>query len=128
MGSGPVDNWTQGGLSARVDLDTGRLSRATRLPSGKKLEWFSTHPDTGSVIEGALVPHWPEIVETVIHAAHVLSFMEYVGWDIIVTPNGPVVLEANINSGMNVLQVHQPLLEDARARAYFVKRGVVPAS
>jgi hypothetical protein len=124
--SGPVDNWSQGGLSARVDLDTGRLGKATRLPERDGLQWFSTHPDTGAPIEGQQVPHWEVLKETVLRAARAISFLEYVGWDIIVTEDGPVVLEANINSGMNVLQVHKPLLADPRARAYLAKRGVVP--
>jgi hypothetical protein len=124
--SGPVDNWSQGGLSARIDLDTGRLGRATRLPERDGLQWFSGHPDTGAPIEGQLVPHWELVKETVLRAARAISFLEYVGWDIIVTEDGPVVLEANINSGMNVLQVHKPLLADPRARAYLAKRGVVP--
>lgn len=123
--SGVVDNWTQGGLSARVDLATGVLGKATRLPDGDRLEWFSHHPDTGAPIEGCVVPFWENTVATVLKAARAISFLEYVGWDIIVAPDGPVVLEANINSGMNVLQVHQPLLADPRARAYMEKRGVV---
>jgi hypothetical protein len=123
--SGAVDNWTQGGLSARVDLETGVLGKATRLPDGDRLEWFERHPDTGAPIEGSVVPYWDEVVATVLQAARSISFLEYVGWDVIVTADGPVVLEANINSGMNVLQVHQPLLADPRARAYMEKRGVV---
>ena len=125
--SGNVDNWTQGGLSARIDLETGELSKAARLPASSRLEWFSHHPDSGARIEGRAVPHWGEVKDVVLRAARAISFLEYVGWDIIVGPDGPVVLEANINSGMNVLQVHQPLLADPRARAYFDARGVIPA-
>ncbi len=123
--SGNVDNWTQGGLSARIDLETGTLSKAARLPRGLELEWFSTHPDSGAAIEGSPVPHWPEVKDVVLRAARAISFLEYVGWDVIVGPDGPVVLEANINSGMNVLQVHQPLLADPRVRAYLRERGAV---
>ncbi|MQA61472.1 MAG: hypothetical protein GEU86_08235 [Actinophytocola sp.] len=126
-GSEPADNWSRGGLSARVDLDTGRLGPASRLPAADELEWFDTHPDTGAPIKGVEVPFWPEVRAMVTHAARVLSFMEYIGWDIVITPDGPVVLEANINTGMNVLQVHQPLLDDPRARAYYVERGVAEA-
>jgi len=125
--SGNVDNWTQGGLSAQIDLETGELSKAARLPESLRLEWFSHHPDSGARIEGRAVPHWEEVKDVVLRAARAISFLEYVGWDIIVGPDGPVVLEANINSGMNVLQVHQPLLADPRARAYFDARGVIPA-
>ncbi len=126
--SGHVDNWSQGGLSARVDVATGRLGPATWLPEDgvDSLTWFPRHPETGAPIEGAQVPFWEETLETVLHASRILSFMEYVGWDVIISPDGPVILEANINSGMNVLQVHQPLLADPRARRYFAKRGVVP--
>lgn len=122
--SEPADNWSRGGLSARIDLDTGRLGPATRLPDRDVVEWFETHPDTGAPIAGMEVPYWPQIRDLVVHSARVLSFMEYIGWDIVVTPDGPVVLEANINTGMNVLQAHQPLFVDPRARAYYAERGV----
>lgn len=124
--SAPTDNWSRGGLSARVDLDTGQLGKASRLPRGGELEWFDAHPDTGEPITGVEVPFWSQVHEMVLHSARVLSFMEYIGWDIVITPDGPVVLEANINTGMNVLQVHQPLLADPRTRAYYVERGVAP--
>ena len=126
VASGMVDNWTQGGLSARIDLDTGMLGRAARLPQQEsKLQWFSEHPDTGASIEGRITPHWSQTVDVVLRAAKAISFLEYVGWDVIVGPDGPVVLEANINSGMNVLQVHQPLLADPRAAAYLTARRAV---
>ena len=71
------------------------------------------------------MPFWEETRQLVLDASSRLKFMEYVGWDIIISPTGPVILEANINSGMNVLQVHGPLLADPRAKAYYAKRGVI---
>lgn len=123
--SNHVDNWTQGGLSAKIDLETGTLSRAGQLPDGREQKWFTHHPDTGSQIEGAQVPYWGEVRTLITEAARRLTFMEYIGWDVIISPTGPVILEANINSGMNVLQVHGPLLKDPRVHAYFAKRGVI---
>lgn len=123
--SGHVDNWTQGGLSAKVDIETGTLSRAGQLPDGRHPKWFSHHPDTGALIEGAQVPFWEETRQLVMDASNRLSFMEYIGWDIIISPTGPVILEGNINSGMNVIQVHGPLLADPRVHAYYKKRGVI---
>ncbi|MDR8018910.1 sugar-transfer associated ATP-grasp domain-containing protein [Nesterenkonia aerolata] len=125
--SNHVDNWTQGGLSAEIDVETGTLSRAAQLPEDRTPVWFTHHPDSGARIKGAQVPHWKATKAMILDAAKRLSFMEYVGWDIIISPNGPVILEANINSGMNVLQVHRPLLADPRAREYFLRRGVVRA-
>lgn len=123
--SAHVDNWTQGGLSAKIDVETGRLSRAGQLPDDRAPKWFTHHPDNGVPIEGAQVPFWEETKQLVMDASSRLKFMEYVGWDIIISPTGPVILEANINSGMNVLQVHGPLLADPRVKAYYAKRGVV---
>ena len=122
--SEPADNWTRGGLSAPVDLDTGELGRATRLPDWDVKEWFDHHPDTGAPIRGQVVPHWQAVHDLVMHSAKVLSFLEYVGWDIVVTADGPVVLEANINTGLNVMQSHKPLMRDPRVRAYYNERGV----
>lgn len=124
--SAHVDNWTQGGLSAKVDVETGCLSQAGQLPEDHTPVWHTHHPDSGAQIEGAQVPFWEETKALVLEGANRLNFMEYIGWDIVVSPNGPVILEANVNSGMNVLQVHGPLLKDERVRRYFEKRGVVP--
>lgn len=123
--SGHIDNWTKGGLSANVDLETGVLSAAAQMPEGTELQWFTEHPDSGAQIKGHQVPFWEETKELVLEASSRLAFMEYIGWDIIITESGPVILEANINSGMNVLQVHGPLLADPRAAAYYKARGVV---
>lgn len=122
--SAPSDNWSRGGLSARIDLDTGQLTQATRLPDSNVKEWFAAHPDTGAQIAGVELPHWRETRELILHSARVLSFMEYVGWDIVIGPDGPLVLEANINTGVNVLQSHQPLFTDPRVRAFYAERGV----
>lgn len=126
--SAPSDNWARGGLSAQVDIETGRLGRATRLPQEAEKEWLDEHPDTGSTITDTVVPHWEEAKELILHAAKVLSFMEYVGWDIVIGPEGPLVLEANINTGVNVLQSHQPLFADPRVRSYYARRGVRPGN
>src|SRR5690625_2831886 len=122
--SQPSDNWSRGGLSARIDLQTGVLGKATRLPDGNAKEWFTHHPDTGAQIEGAQLPLWEETRELILRAAREVSFLEYIGWDIVIGPNGPLVLEANINSGVNVFQSHQPLLGDPRVRSYYTSRGV----
>jgi hypothetical protein len=34
------------------------------------------------------------------------------------------VLEANINTGLNVMQSHAPLFDDPRVRNYYSRRGV----
>ena len=45
----PVDNGSKGGLVAKIDLETGKLSEARCL---KDLGVFKVHPDSGKPIEG----------------------------------------------------------------------------
>jgi hypothetical protein len=48
------------------------------------------------------------------------------GWDILVDAEGvPVILEANGNSDVNLLQVHGGLLQEPRIRQFYQKAGVV---
>ena len=70
------------------------------------------------------IPMWQEVHDLVLHSARSLSFMEYIGWDMVISPEGPVVLEANVNTGLNVMQSHAPLFDDPRVRNYYSKRGV----
>lgn len=127
MGCGrsrPVDNWTQGGLSALIDIEAGRLGRGVTFPINGKLVWHNTHPETGAAIEGVVVPGWAGIRDRILGVADQLAFMPYVGWDVIVRDDGVCLLEGNRNSDVNLLQAHRPLLIDPRVRAFFEKFGV----
>ncbi len=123
--SRPVDNWTQGGLSALVDIETGRLGRGVTFPTNGKLIWHNSHPESGAAIEGAVVPGWAGIRDRILDAADRLAFIPYVGWDVIVMDDGFCVLEGNRNSDVNLLQAHRPLLIDPRVRAFFERFGVI---
>src|SRR5699024_6095664 len=118
--TGNVDNWGKGGLSAKVDLDSGILSKATSKPVNNKKIWYSTHPDTGAQIEGVKIPNWDSIKDKVLFLAHQMPYIKYVGWDVLLTKDGEVaIMEANNCSGVNVLQSHRPLLEDERSRSFY---------
>jgi len=116
--SEPADNWTQGGLSAEVDMETGVLSQGISYPVDGKLEWHSHHP-SGNPIEGLKVPHWEEIKNKLIYAAESIHNLKYVGWDVVITSDGFMVLEGNNYSDVNLVQVHRPLLKDDRTRQFY---------
>ena len=61
-----------------------------------------THPNTGTVIKGFQVPMWQEAMALVEKAAQ--RIYGYIGWDIAITVNGPVIIEANTHPGAGVLQ------------------------
>jgi hypothetical protein len=118
-----MDNFTQGGMCAMVDPETGRLSTGIRvLPSGRP-EPIERHPDTGAQITGVVVKDWPGVLRRVLEIAGEHPYLPYIGWDVVVTENGIRLLEGNSNSGTDVLQVHGPLLADPRVRRFYKRRG-----
>ncbi len=120
--SSPVDNWSQGGLCCKVDLETGRLSKATE----KAMQWHETHPDTGAAIEGTRIANWESMIERIAEMANALAFIPYMGWDVVITADGFRILEINSLPGIYMPQVHTPLLTDSRVRAFYARHGVEP--
>jgi len=65
-------------------------------------------------------------VATVLRAAGSLPFNRIGGWDVLVDASAtPIILEANGNSDVNLLQVHGGLLADPRIRRFYQAFGVV---
>lgn len=83
----------------------GRIVRAM-MGDGAVVE---RHPETGAVFADVVVPWWREARELVMRA-HGLAFSRFVflGWDVAITADGPVLIETN--SGPGVL--HHQLLDD----------------
>jgi hypothetical protein len=120
----PTDNWSRGGISAAVDLETGTLGPAASSGKFDERTWYPRHPDTNEPIEGVRVAGWPQVRSEVLALAGRTSFLPYVGWDVIVTDEGPVILEGNKNPDIDILQVHEPMFRDPRVRAFFEAHGI----
>ncbi len=106
-GGEPVDNFTPGGVAAAV-LPTGELGPAARACVGLP---FDRHPGTGAQITGTRIPHWEAARNMALAAHDALAFDGTVGWDVAVTPAGPVLVEGNPTWGTEVMQAshHAPL-------------------
>lgn len=98
----PVDNGSKGGLVSMIDLETGVLSSAKCLRSTKIYE---EHPDSGKKIAGTVIPGWENIKKEILETTSKLPFMDFIAWDVLVTENGPCVIEANSSSGVNIIQL-----------------------
>ncbi len=87
--------WQKGSMVVEVD-PAGVLGRC-RIGTGLEGRWINAHPVSGEEFAGRRVPHWSAIMEAA-RAGHAL-FPEFgvVGWDIAVTPEGPVLIECNDN-------------------------------
>ena len=124
-GAAAVDNWSSGGLSAWIDPTSGRLGPGYGFPSGRELKAHRTHPDTGAAIEDVQVEGWPVVRDEIVALASGLPFLPYVGWDIVVTDEGYLIIEGNRRPDVNLLQVHRPLLADSRVRRFYERHGVI---
>jgi glutathione synthase/RimK-type ligase-like ATP-grasp enzyme len=58
------------------------------------------HPDSGFVIADFQLPMIDEVKAFVDRVARVVPQVQYVGWDIVVTPDGPVLVEGNWAAGV----------------------------
>jgi len=89
-----------GNLIAAVDADSGRIGAAfgRRDPAFPHLaERFESNPDTGRRIEGEQIPHWDQVRDFISRGCRLFSMLPMLGWDIAVTPDGPIAIEANSN-------------------------------
>lgn len=102
-GRSEVDNFAAGGIVAAVDSDTGLLTAAVRKHAA--IGNLTHHPETGARIEGEVLDHWREMVDLALRAHD--RFLEpwSIGWDIAMTPDGPVLVEGNTRWGVDLLQM-----------------------
>ena len=124
----PTDNWSGGGVGAAIDLASGRLGLGHLHPLKypRAQSTCTHHPSSGIRIEGAVIPHWDRVRETVLRAAASLPLNRYVGWDVLVDTRGtPVIIEGNANTDIGGLQVHGGLLADRRIRRFYERCGVI---
>ena len=102
-GDAPADNFHFGGMLAPVDPATGRLGPALRQ-QGKALTPVERHPDSGAVIEGFQLPHWEAARALALRAHDAARAVPAFGWDVALTPDGPVLIEGNQWSNPDIAQ------------------------
>lgn len=86
-----MDNGGNGGIIAAIDYDTGIIKGAI----DERMNRFVVHPDTGKTILGFRIPRWEEAKDLAVRLANVLPDMNYCGWDLALTDDGWVMVEAN---------------------------------
>jgi hypothetical protein len=90
--------------AAVVDLETGRLGLMTGDTPECLSQWYERHPVTGVDVVGRQVPFWNEMATLAERAHQVCRDRVLVGWDIAMTPEGPVLLEGNTYPDMHFPQ------------------------
>lgn len=90
----PVDNMAAGNMAAVIDEHTGKIIDAGVYSDITKNEEI-VHPITGVSIVGFQVPFWKEAITMVKEAAKLHPQNRSIGWDIVITANGPGFIEGN---------------------------------
>lgn len=115
-GGNVVDNFNHGGITAPINIKTGKIEHKAR---NKSNVYFSNHPDTNAQILGFTIPNWSGLTDYAKSLALVMPKMRYVGWDICITEKGFAVIEANEYPGNDLYQIPKEdigtanLIEDA---------------
>ncbi len=125
--TGAVDNFSAGGVVAPVDLESGELGRAAKIDAGNLLTLRDTHPDHQTRITGVRVPQWDSTKALVLEMWRMLPQLDYVGWDLAIGQNGPVVIEGNSHPSLRFFQLQGTLLDDPRMVAFLTSRQIAVA-
>ena len=116
-GNSVVDNFHAGGILSIVDVDTGCLITDGFDMYGNP---FVVHPVTNEKVMGFKIPYWKEVIKLVQKASVIVDGIGYVGWDIAITDNGPILIEGNTSPGSLVLQT--PYAIQHRGMKYVVEK------
>lgn len=103
MGTGGlIDGISAGGIFAPVDVETGKVIR-----DGIKFnnETCEAHPVSGKKIKGFQVPNWESVLSAAKTGAERLKGARLIGWDIAVTQEGAVLIEANSEANYKLAQL-----------------------
>ena len=92
IGSSFVATAAQEGFVAEIDSETGVVLTDGFQETGNI---YQVHPDSGIKIKGYQIPCWNELCQFVEEIMRELPEYGYIGWDLVLTPNGWCVMEGN---------------------------------
>ena len=89
-----IDNLAAGNLAAEVEEETGYVC-GSGVYSDITKQAEPVHPVTGVAINGFQIPFWGETLALAHEAAELHPQNRSIGWDIVITPEGPSLIEGN---------------------------------
>lgn len=99
-----VDNFHFEGIGANIDIETGIINGVGYDTHNKT---YLIHPLTGKQIIGFKIPEWEKCKQFIEKAAKRMPTVRYVGWDLVIRPDGEMCLiEANDNADHDFQQLH----------------------
>ena len=91
-----VDNAGAGGnIDAAVDIKTGKIYNVTLFDGWRRTQSITHHPNNKILLEGVLIENWDKITREILQFQKSVPYLKAIGWDIAITPEGPLVVEFN---------------------------------
>lgn len=97
-----IANGCQDALTAMIDINTGEV--ITDAVDQNNFVDVALHPVTGVPFKGLKIPYWQETIEMMKRAVPLAKQISNIGWDVAITEDGPVIIEANTIPGFNTAQ------------------------
>jgi hypothetical protein len=100
-----TDSWSKGSVYVGIDIEKCCLEEFGYYNIDRKENSrVSEHPDSRIVFKGYTIPFLKEAVNLCLTAHKLFYFNFVIGWDVAITEEGPVIVEANERPGMNAVQ------------------------
>lgn len=105
--SAPVDNVSAGAISCEIDIESGELlagviAKVHHKSNGEK--FFDTHPDTGAILTGKVIPDWDKLKKEIEDVTNKFPYLNFVAWDVLLIDGGYCLIEGNASSGLMMFQ------------------------
>lgn len=94
IGKSVVDNVSSGGFQVGINIENGTLHEKGYQDMEFGGAEFYKHPTSGFVFKDFKIPHFKEVLDLTYKTSDFLPD-RIIGWDIAITTNGPVLIEAN---------------------------------
>lgn len=109
-----VSNGFSGGIFVGFD-ENGHLNEKGMRELSLGGGMYDRHPDTGVVFKDCTIPCFKEVIELACAAHRTMDTIRSIGWDIAITPTGPLIIEGN--QGWSTME-HQIFNGGMRKKAY----------
>ena len=101
-----IANASFGGITCEIDISTGEVVTDGGA-YGHQL--YKNHPCTNVPFKGFVIPYWDKILTMLDDIGSRIPEVGYVGWDVAIAQDGPIVIEGNTSPGYTFFQIPQLL-------------------
>lgn len=99
-------NLHQGAIGLGIDIKTGITNHAI-----KDSQTIDQHPDSEKSLIGVKIPFWNKVIDMSVIAAEAVP-LKYLGVDIAITNQGPVMIEINARPGIEIQNANNTPMRD----------------